>query len=211
MAAFSIRAVRTGLTLLLVGGMIVGCGNSGNGNGTGGGGSGGTGTGGNGSGSADLATAAPSDMATTPPTPDLANPPGAPDMTMVTDATKFLGTWTYGTGATATTDCPGQTPSTDISASTFTVALKSGNTITVSAGAALACNIDFTVSGSTATIVPGQMCTVTQSGTTATVKPNNGGTFITMDGTTAKLSASAVVSASIVQCNASISAMSAHR
>jgi hypothetical protein len=214
--AFSSRAARAALSLLLMGGAIVGCGNSG----SGGDGSQGTGTGGNGATGADLATPAPLDMATPVPSDmampstgpaDLANPASAPDLTMVTDATKFLGTWIYGTGATATTDCPGQTPSTDISANTFTVTLKSGNTITLSAGAALACTIDFTVAGNTATIVPGQMCTVTQNGTTATVKPNKGGTFLTSDGTTAQLSATAVVSASIVQCNAGIAAMSAHR
>ena len=94
--------------------------------------------------------------------PDMATAPSATDMAMASDVTKFLGTWTYGTGAAATTDCPGQTPSTDISTNTFMVTLKSGHTITLSAGAALACNIDFTVAGNTATIVPGQMCTVTQ-------------------------------------------------
>jgi hypothetical protein len=202
--AFSIRAARAALSLLVMSGAIAGCGNGGNG-------SQGPGTGGNGASDADLATAAPSDMALAPAPADLAKPASAPDLTMITDATKFLGTWTYGTGATATTDCPGQTPSTDISANTFMVTLKSGNTITLSAGAALACTIDFTVAGNTATIVPGQMCTVTQSGTTATVKPNKGGTFLTSDGATAQLSATAVVSASIVQCNAGISAMSAHR
>ncbi len=207
MAEFSIRGVSGTLALLLVGGAIVGCGSS-----TGGGGSPGTPSGGNGATGADLAAAPPSDMAlpSLPPA-DLANPSGAPDLAMLADTTKFLGTWIYGAGATATTDCPGQPPSTDLSTSSFMVTLKSGNTITLSAGASLACNIDFTVAGNTATIVPGQMCTVTQMGTTATVAPNNGGTFVTSDGVTAQLSASAAVSASIVQCNASISASSAHR
>jgi hypothetical protein len=198
--------------MLLVGAAIVGCGN-----GTGNDGAPGIGSGGNGATGTDLAAAAPADMALPsppPPPPDLANPSNpssTPDLAIVSDATKFLGTWIYGTGATATTDCPGQAPSTDLSTSSFTVTLKSKNTITLSAGAALACNIDFTVAGNTATVVPGQMCTVTQSGTTATVAPNNGGTFVTSDGVTAKVSASAVVSASIIQCNASISALSAHR
>jgi len=205
--SFSIRCARAAFPLALMAGAILGCGNSS----SGGNGSQGAGTGGNGASSADLATAAPADMAMPPPAVDLATPASPPDLTMVTDATKFLGTWTYGTGAAATTDCPGQTPSTDISTDTFTVTLKSGNTITLSAGAALACTIDFTVAGNTATIVAGQMCTVTQSGTTATVKPNKGGTFLTSDGTTAQISATAVVTASIVQCNAGISAMSAHR
>ncbi len=205
MAGFSIRAVRGALALLLAGGAIVGCGNSTAG------GAPGTGSGGNGAAGADLAAAPPSDLALPLPAADLANPSSAPDLAMVSDATKFLGTWIYGTGATATTDCPGQPPSTDLSTSSFTVTLKSGNTITLSAGASLACDIDFTVAGTTATIVPGQMCTVTQMGTTATVAPNSGGTFISSDGVTARLSASAVVSASIVQCNASISASSAHR
>ena len=207
--SFSIRAARAALSLLVMSGAIVGCGNSS----SGGNGSQNTGSGGNGATGADLATAAaPSDMAMpAPPPADLAHPASPPDLTMVSDATKFLGTWTYGTGAAATTDCPGQTPSTDISANSFTVALKSGNTITLSAGSALACTIDFTVSGNTATIVPGQTCTVMQSGTTATVKPNNGGTFVTSDGTTAQISATAIVTASIVQCNAGITAMSAHR
>lgn len=207
MAASSNRAARAALSLLLLGVAIGGCGNS-----AGGDGSQGTGTGGNGAGTSDLATASPSDMAMPPSSPsDMANPSSPSDLAMVTDATKFLGTWTYGTGATATTDCPGQTPSTDLSANTFTVTLKSGNTITLSAGAALACTIDFTVAGNTATVVPGQMCTVMQSGTTATVKPNKGGTFLTSDGMSAQLSASAVVDASIIQCNASISASAAHR
>jgi hypothetical protein len=205
MAGFSIRAERGPLALLLVGAAIVGCGDSTGGNGSPGVGSGGGATG------ADLAAAPPSDMALPPPPPDLAKPPSAPDLAMVSDATKFLGTWIYGTGAAATTDCPGQAPSTDLSTSSFTVTLKSGNTITLSAGASLACNIDFTVAGNTATIVPGQMCTVTQMGTTAMVAPNSGGTFVTSDGVTAQLSAGAVVSASIVQCNASIAASSAHR
>jgi hypothetical protein len=170
------------------------------------------GTGGNGatSPSADLASATPADLAVPAPPPDMASP-ASPDLSVTSDATKFLGTWIYGAGATATTDCPGQTPSTDLSASTFTVALKSANTISLSAGAALNCTIDFTVAGSTATIVPGQMCTITSMGTTATVLPNNGGTFITSDGMNAKVMADATVKASIVSCSASIGAPAAHR
>ena len=42
------------------------------------------------------------------------------------------------------------------------------------------------------------------------MKPNSGGTFVTSDGVTAQLSASAVVTASIIQCNAGISGSSAH-
>jgi hypothetical protein len=190
------------LYLLVVSGAIAGCGN----------GMGGSpGTGGNGA-SSDLATTgAPPDLASPLAPADLAMPPPPPDLAMVSDATKFLGTWIYGTGSTATTDCPGQTPSTDLSTSSFTVTLKSANTITLSAGAALACNLDFTVAGNTATIVPGQSCMVTQSGTTATVSPNSGGTFVSSDGTTAQVMASAIVKASIIQCNASIDASSAHR
>lgn len=209
MLEFSIRAVRCALYAALAGSAIFGCSN----NGTPMGGSPNPPSGGNGdtSGSPDLSTPAiAADLALPPP--DLALPPAPPpDLAMVSDATKFLGTWTYGTGATATTDCPGQTPSTDISANTFTVALKSANTISLSAGSALNCTIDFTVAGTTATIVPGQMCTVTSMGTTATVLPNNGGTFITSDGITAKVMADATVKASIVQCKASIGAPAAHR
>ncbi len=201
--SISIRDARGALCMLALAGALGGCGNS-TGSGTPA-----PGTGGNGASASDLATpAAPPDLATPPPA-DLAMPP--PDLAMVSDATKFLGTWVYGTGATATTDCPGQTPSTDLSTSTFTVTLKSANTITLSAGAALACNLDFTVAGNTATIVPGQSCMVTESGTTATVSPASGGTFVTSDGTTAQISASATVKASIIQCNASIDASSAHR
>jgi hypothetical protein len=215
MAAFSNRAVGATFSLLLLFG---GCDNrmgAGGSHGAGNGGSGGStggGTGGNGASAPDLATATPSDMAmpSLPPR-DMAHPASAGDLTLVSDATKFLGTWIYGTGATATTNCPGQPPSTDLSTSSFTVTLKSANTITLSAGASIACNIDFTVAGNTATVVPGQMCTVTQMGITATVAPNSGGTFVTSDGVTAQISASADVSASLVQCNADISASSAHR
>jgi hypothetical protein len=204
--SISIRGVLQALCALTIGGALAGCGSGM------GGASPGSGTGGNGASSPDLATAtAPPDLAQSPSPPDLAMPPAPPDLAIVSDATKFLGTWIYGTGATATTDCPGQTPSTDLSTSTFMVTFKSSNTITLSAGAALACNLDFTVAGSTATIVPGQSCTVTEMGTTATVSPNSGGTFVTSDGTTAQITAGATVKASIIQCNASISASSAHR
>ena len=208
MLEFSIRAVRCAFYAAMASSAVFGCSNNGNPMGA----PPGSPTGGNGatSGSPDLATPAVADLALPPP--DLAMPPTTPpDLAMVSDASKFLGSWIYGTGATATTDCPGQTPSTDISANTFTVSLKSANTISLSAGSALACTIDFTVAGNTATIVPGQTCTVTSMGTTATVLPSNGGTFITSDGSTAKIMADATVKASIVQCTASIGAPAAHR
>lgn len=204
MAEPSIGAVRSAIAALMASGALFGCGNS----------TPGSPTGGNGatSPSSDLATATSADLAAPAPPPDMAMSPAAsPDLSMTSDATKFLGTWIYGTGATATTDCPGQTPSTDISANSFTVTLKSANTISLSAGAALNCSIDFTVAGSTATIVPGQMCTVTSMGTTATVLPDKGGTFITSDGLNAQVMSSATVKAGIVQCSASIGAPAAHR
>ncbi len=206
MAGFSISIGRRRRALFAVvaSGALLGCGNSGQG-------TPGPSTGGNGASSADLAAAPPPDLAMPPPPADLAMPPPPPDLTMIPDTTKFLGTWVYGTGATATTNCPGQTPSTDISTNTFTVALKSGNTITLSAGTALACSLDFTVAGNTATIVPGQMCTITAMGTTATVLPDKGGTFVTSDGMNAQIMSSATVKASIVQCSASIGAPTAHR
>lgn len=209
MAAFSIRAVSRACCAVLASGALVACSNGGNTMA----GAPGSPTGGNGatSPSPDLSSAAPADLALPPP-PDLAMPPTMPpDLAMGSDTAKFLGTWTYGTGATATTDCPGQTPSTDIATSTFTVALKSANTISLSAGSTLDCSIDFTVAGNTATIVPGQTCTVTSMGTTATVLPDKGGTFLTSDGVTAKLMSTATVKASIVQCTASISAPAAHK
>ena len=195
--------MRVAILSLMASGALFGCGNSTAG-------TPGSPTGGNGATAPDLATATAADLAVPAPPPDMAMPPAA-DLSMISDATKFLGTWIYGTGATATTDCPGQTPSTDISANSFTVTLKSANTISLSAGAELNCSIDFTVAGSTATIVPGQMCTVTSMGTTATVLPDKGGTFITSDGLNAKVMSSATVKAAIVQCSASIGAPAAHR
>ncbi len=209
MAEVSLRRVSRAFYGVLAAGALVACSNGGSTTA----GAPGAPTGGNG------ATAPSPDLSTTPapadlalPPPDLATQPTIPpDLAMGSDTAKFIGTWTYGTGATATTDCPGQTPSTDISTNSFTVALKSANTISLSAGSALDCSIDFTVAGNTATIVPGQTCTVTSMGTTATVLPDKGGTFITSDGVSAKLMSTATVKASIVQCSAGISAPAAHK
>jgi hypothetical protein len=142
----------------------------------------------------DFAT--PLDFATPPdltPPPDLAMPPTA----------KFVGTWLYGAGATLGTDCPGQPPSTDISANTFTVTLKSGNTINFSAGNTLTCSFDFTVAGDTATIVPGQSCMINVNGLMTTLAPDSG-TMVTADGMSGSLMAHAQVAGGI--CTATISA-----
>jgi hypothetical protein len=187
--------------------------------GVGGGGGGGGGSSGSGSTSPDLAT--------TPPAPaedlgsavdlgtavDLSSPvkPNdlavAPDLATVSDAAKFIGTWSYGAGAMATTNCPGQMPR-DLSMTTFSVALKSGNTITFSAGAAINCSFDFTVSGTTATLVPNQSCNVTVSGTNATVTPDSG-TMTTTDGVTGSLQAHAKVDGGL--CTLTLSASSAKK
>jgi hypothetical protein len=202
MAAKMARTVARTLGALILTVAAVGCGNSAPSSGS-------PGTGGNGnqpgsgSTSADMATATtPADMATAPVAgPDLAT---VPDLAMISDAAKFVGTWSYGAGAVATTmSCLGQAPSTDVSADTFTVAIKSGNTITFSGGAALDCNFDFTVSGTKATLVSGQTCTVTTSGITVTVTPDSG-SMTTTDGMTGSLAAHAAVSAGA--CTVALSA-----
>jgi hypothetical protein len=158
------------------------------------------------------------------PTPgrDLAAPPDfgvLPDLTPLPDLTvlpdlampptaKFVGTWSYGAGATLDTDCPGQPPSTDISMNTFMVALKSGNTITFSAGNTLNCSFDFTVAGDTATIVPNQSCTITVNGFNAKVAPDSG-SMVTADGMSGTLDAHAQVAGGL--CTATIAAPAAKK
>lgn len=136
---------------------------------------------------------------------DFAVPPDLtvlPDLAMPVTA-KFLGTWSYGAGAALKTDCPGQMPSTDISTATFLVTLKSGQTITFSAGNTLNCSFDFTVAGDTATIVPNQMCTIMVNGLNAQVAPDSG-TMVTADGMSGMLNAHAQVAGGL--CTATIAA-----
>ena len=131
-----------------------------------------------------------------------------PDFTVPPDLTfeptaLFVGTWLYGAQATLTTNCPGQPPSTDISKSTFDVTRKTLTSVTFSAGAAFNCSFDFSVAGDTATVIPGQMCTITVSGFKAQVAPDMG-TMITSDGVSGSLSAHANVLGGL--CTAMITA-----
>ena len=130
-----------------------------------------------------------------------------PDLANVGEAGPFIGTWGYGAGAAVTTDCPGQTPP-DLSTLTFSVTLKSGKTITFSAGAAIPCSFDFTVSGKSATLVPNQTCTVMVSGSNVTVVPDSG-TMTTSDGVTGSIMAHAKVAGGL--CTMSISAPAAKK
>ena len=114
--------------------------------------------------------------------PDLTTPP---DLTFEPTA-QFVGTWSYGVGGTLDTNCPGQKPSTDISANMFVVTRKSKTELTFGAGTTLGCSFDFTVAGDTATINSGQMCTVMYMGANVTIAPDSG-MMITHDGMTGSL------------------------
>jgi hypothetical protein len=182
---------------------------------------GGTGGNGNQQGSSDLGGSASStDMATGSPSGGGSGGSGSggggsagggttasPDMVVLGDAAKFVGTWTYGAGAVATTtSCLTEPPTTDISADTFTVTLKSADTITFAGGAALNCNFDFTVAGDIATLVPGQTCMITVMGINLTVTPSSA-SMTTSDGMTAMLSAQGSVN--IGQCTVGLNAPAA--
>ncbi len=131
----------------------------------------------------------------------------SPDMVVLGDASKFVGTWTYGAGAVATTSsCLTEPPSTDISADTFTVTLKSADTITFEGGAALNCNFDFAVAGDTATLVPGQTCMITVMGINLTVTPSSA-SMTTSDGMTGTVAAKGSVD--IGQCTVALNAPAA--
>jgi hypothetical protein len=128
-------------------------------------------------------------------------------MVVLSDAAKFVGTWSYGAGAVATaTSCLTEPPTTDISADTFTVVLKSADTVTFQGGAALNCNFDFTVAGDTATLVPGQTCAITVMGINLTVTPSSGA-MMTSDGMTATLTAAGSVD--IGKCTVGLNAPAA--
>jgi hypothetical protein len=186
-----------------------GGGGSGGGGSAGGGGSGGgVGSGGSPSSNPDMAKGSSSPGADMASGSSTGGDLGAPsDLASTDETTKFLGTWSYGAGSMATTDCPGQMPR-DLSTYTFTVSLKSGKTITFSAGSAINCSFDFTVAGTTATLVPNQSCTTTVSGTSVTVTPDSG-TMITADGVTGSLMAHANVDGGL--CTMSLGAPSAKK
>jgi hypothetical protein len=179
-------------------------GNAGGGGGGGGIGGGGSGNDAGGGGSTSMDLSAPPASQPDMAMQDLA---AGPDLALPADIAKFVGTWLYGTGAMGTTDCPGQMPQ-DLSAQTFMVSFKSGNTITFSAGAAINCSFDFTVSGTKATLVPGQSCNVTVSGTNATVAPDTG-SMTTTDGVNGSLMAHAKVDGGL--CTLTLSAGAAKK
>jgi hypothetical protein len=165
-------------------------GNGSGNNGTGGNGSGNNGTGGNGSG-VDAGTNPGS-----PPPADLASPPSG---------NPFVGTWLYGTGGVLTSDCfPGAPPS-DISKQTFTITLKDPQTISLAQSGPMSCGFDFTISGDTATVVPGQTCMVNAMGFMAQLTSKSG-TFTTHDGLTGALDSVADVKSQLGTCHATISA-----
>ena len=97
-------------------------------------------------------------------------------------------------------------PTTDVSADTFTVTLKSADTITFAGGAALDCNFDFSVAGDTATLVPGQTCMITVMGINLTVTPSSA-SMMTSDGMTATLNAQGSVD--IGKCTVGLNAPAA--
>jgi hypothetical protein len=168
----------------------LGCGSSGGDSGGNNNGTGGNGPSGNDLGSSPVGPA-PADLATPP---DLAPPPAG--------GNPFAGTWLYGTGATSGNDCLGNMPPTDVSAQTFTVTVKDAKTISLSQAS---CNFDFTIAGDTATVIAGQMCTVTANGFKLKLTSKTG-TFTTHDGISGSLDTLADVVTQFGTCHATLSA-----
>jgi len=77
----------------------------------------------------------------------------------------FAGTWTFNSGSMIEPMCSGATvPNQDLTGDMLTITTVDTTHIKLSSTGGIDCNVNFTVSGSTATVEPGQMCSTTISG-----------------------------------------------
>jgi hypothetical protein len=81
-----------------------------------------------------------------------------------TDPSKaFTGTWTFGSGSIQPM-CNVTVPAVDLTGDTMVITKVSDTEVsTTLSGTGLMCNVNFNISGTTATAVTGQTCTVTES------------------------------------------------
>jgi hypothetical protein len=77
----------------------------------------------------------------------------------------FVGTWTYGSGSAATIDCGGGANNDTLVGN---VTIIGGSTSDIVLAQPSGCNLNFSVSGTTATLVPNQSCSISLAGTTST-------------------------------------------
>lgn len=79
----------------------------------------------------------------------------------------FIGTWQYGAGSTTTLTCTGTAPRVSNNTGTFQLAAGTESDIIEVPDAGDTCApTKFNISGSTATVVPGQSCTTMDAGRT---------------------------------------------
>jgi hypothetical protein len=121
-------------------------------------------------------------------------------------AANFAGNWTFGSGSIDAT-CNVNIPSFDLTGDAMTITrVDSTHVATSLQGNGLMCDVNFTVTGSTATAPSGQTCAVTTtvSGTTVTATISISSWSLTLSGDTLTntMSGTATAAGGLVNCTA---------
>lgn len=86
------------------------------------------------------------------------------------DSTDFAGTWTYNTGASGTISCPTGNDTLDLGGNEEFRPGTDSDLVVISSNG---CNIKMNINGNHADAIPGQSCSTTQDGVTATITYNS--------------------------------------
>jgi hypothetical protein len=103
------------------------------------------------------------------------------------DAADFVGTWTFGTGSTVVISCPGQ-PTSTVPIQSTTLTITEVSSTRISSMDLTGCDLEYDVSGDTASLPANASCTVT--GTLSGTQSFTSGTLTLNTATTMTAAAS---------------------